>query len=218
MLRALAIAAALAGVIVACGFHGQGVGPGDGGVGPGDSGGTPADGAQPPSDARPSDGAIIGGPDAMTDAKTVADGAMTDASASLDLCVLDAGMCILKGGSCKNGACLIPVTTNGPVSCPPSMPCVVECTGNGVCEQNIDCGAATSCTIGCTSNNTCAGQITCPAGAGDPCTIICDANNTCMNITLINGADCNYRCCSGNNSFCNNDNWGTCTAGTTTCN
>ena len=147
MFRALALAGALAGVIVACGFHGQGVGPGDGGAASSDGVVTML------ADARPSDGAITTNPDAMVDARPA--DAMHDVGATLDLCTLDALMCGSKGGICKMGTCVITATGNGPIQCPSGMPCLIACEGNGTCAQNIDCAGATSCTIGCDANNTC---------------------------------------------------------------
>ena len=189
MVRALAIAATLAGVIVACSFRGQPVG-----IGPGD-GPTLIDAA--PDDGLHGDGPINPFPDAALDAKLVVDARL---DAAVAMC--DSQMCQAAGGSCAGTICLFNGPSNAVIICPQGESCTINCNSGMECSD-IDCTLARSCTINCNQGQTCNGTIMC----GDAnCTIGCNTGQTCDGQTLSATGQCTRNCCAGP----------TCTGGTNT--
>ena len=140
--------------------------PGTGGTGgiPGNVGGrggtTPPD-AQSPMDAT-SDQVTLPPSDA---------GILLDANASdtaRDAPQDSAGRCGCVPSHLQRGVCGGNVQEvdpgDGPLSCPPGMPCEIWC-GDAQCSRGlIACGAATRCDIHCTGTSSCGYQLACGTG------------------------------------------------------
>lgn len=184
MMRALAIAAMLAGVIVACSFKGPAVGFGNGDGGLGDAA-VRFEAGPPPVDTNPNPGIDAS---VMIDARPL--DAPVDASKACSSTV-----CVAAGGTCNNGTCVI-VGAGSPITCPPGMPCEVDCTAGGACQNGVSCGTATSCYIRCDGMNTCGGSgINC---VGTDCVIDCVVNHACDNQAVLGSGSCTRHCCASN--------------------
>ena len=174
MVRALVVAGALAGVIVACSFQGQQVGLGGG-----------RDAAI--DDATPSrhDGAVG---DAPADAHPL--DAKLDAQTTV---ACTPSVCGPAGGTCQGGTCVI-VGAGNPIMCPANIPCEVDCIAGGACQNGVSCGAASSCYLRCEAMNACGGSGYSCGAAG--CTIDCTVNHACENQVVMSAGACSRHCCA----------------------
>ena len=83
-------------------------------------------------------------------------------------------------GTCDAaGVCVIDCSGQGQctndVVCPANLPCRVLC-GAMSCTSKIQCGAAASCDVQCSGDFACKDEIICPDGE---CTVMCSGPNSC---------------------------------------
>jgi hypothetical protein len=172
--------------------------PGTGGI-PGNVGGrggtTPPD-AQSPMDATsdqvtlpPSDAGILLDANASDTAR----------DAPQDTTPVDAVACpAICNAGCAAGTCKIVDPGDGPLSCPPGMPCEIWC-GDAQCSRGlIACGAATRCDIHCTGTSSCGYQLACGTG---PCTIECSGSASCTAVSCGSAPSCNVNCAAASSCW-----------------
>ena len=63
------------------------------------------------------------------------------------------------------------------VTCPPGIPCAVECVENGTCDHGVDCTKATACRVSCIGDTTC--QTNPVACTGFSCDVACTGAGSC---------------------------------------
>jgi len=123
-----------------------------------------------------------------------------------DACAPIVGACALAGGSCKTGTCVITPTVQGDVTCPPGIPCQIDCSTANTCDgpATLDCSQATSCAINCSASNTCNGT-TIDCDHAD-CTVTCTFDNICSGLHVSDsGSTCAFNCCGGGTNECKGD-------------
>jgi hypothetical protein len=111
-----------------------------------------------------------------------------------DLSTADQLVCPAGCGGCPGGVCVKNCTSScpGKVTCPPGIPCKVDC-GATQCAGGVDCSKATTCSINCVGKEACqSGQILCGSGS---CGVVCDGNNTCkLGVNCMNSCSCSVLC------------------------
>jgi len=186
-----------AGTKVDAGTGGTGGIPGNVG---GRGGTAPAD-AQAPMDANsdqvpppPSDAAILvdaGPSDGSRD--TAAQDAPPDAAP------IDAPACpAICNAGCAGGTCKIVDPADGPLSCPPGLPCEIWC-GDARCSRGlIECGAATRCDVHCTGTSSCGYLLACGTG---PCTVECSGAASCTAVSCGSAPACSVNCAASSSCW-----------------
>ena len=138
----------------------------------GEAGGDPLDAGLEPSDAAPADDATL---------------ATCEAT------------CPGVGGVCENGTCVIRcIAGSTPCestrTCPPGIPCKVECSGKQACKGGVDCTGATECTISCQGEQACEGRVHTDAPTGR---IFCSGKDACKAEVYCGGERCSVTCIAG---------------------
>jgi hypothetical protein len=160
-----------------------------------------------PEAGAPRDGGGGGGRDAVP--PPVPDPFDGGIDASQDNCVTacgdagtcDAGWCVI---SCDGGA----ECKNVPVTCPPGVPCDVQCIGRDACKQGVDCGDASACNVVCDGISSCANsKVKC---RGEACKVTCSQKDACINGVECDAGTCAIRCleddtCKNSKVICNAD-------------
>lgn len=116
-------------------------------------------------------------PDAKDDGTNTADGSHAD------------GGCPSECDGCTEGVCHI-APDHGDVTCPPGMPCEVDCSAPGSCTDEVDCGAATYCAVDCVADGSCH-EVTCSQGT---CIISCSGQASCATVQCSGDAHCTIDC------------------------
>jgi len=135
------------------------------------------------------------------------------------------GTCPGECTSCLDGVCQIDCgageCTDG-VTCPPGLPCRVNCVGSQACEKGVvDCSEAAQCDIVCDGTDACDYGVICggtqcsvrctgSAACEDKgvlcnaasCSIVCDGDRTCYHQVCCNGGDCGEACAPLNGGCC----------------
>lgn len=116
----------------------------------------------------------------------------------------DVAACAGIGGTCSNGQCVVDVTTNSPLTCPPGLDCTFECSAASSCSSGIDCAQASHCTIDCMATESCeGGMISCSAGG---CDTYCSGSPSCEHLDyMCTPTKCIVQCCDGMGGICGND-------------
>lgn len=155
---------------------------------------------------------VEAGPDATMEAMATDGGGMKDATDAGADVIVDSGFDVLglcaeecpeAGGVCTDaGTCYFDCSKNSscdrPITCPPNIPCNVQCTGGTSCTD-IDCQGSSECNINCQGSNTpCYGLIKC---GGSKCTLKCNGSNACINDISCTAQICDIQC-NGTNGSC----------------
>jgi hypothetical protein len=111
----------------------------------------------------------------------------------------DGGWCVIAcdGGSCPNT-----------VTCPPGIPCDVQCVGKDACKSGVDCAEATACNVLCSGAAACSNQkVRCK---GSACQVTCTGKDACTTSIVCDAGTCALRClddatCKNGAVTCNSD-------------
>jgi hypothetical protein len=108
--------------------------------------------------------------------------------------------CVLAGGTCSMGQCVIDCRTSGctTATCPAGMPCLVLCTPSGPAGGgcgSVDCAGATSCTVSC-GGGSCQNGVSC--GMASSCDVSCSGTSACDDGIVCNSATCVISCVGSN--------------------
>ena len=99
-------------------------------------------------------------------------------------------------GTCVEGVCVINCSGTDQciatdVRCPENLPCRVMC-GPMSCTHKIVCNTSSSCEVQCTGDGSCQDEIQCPSGE---CDVMCTGANTCKKRTkCANSCACDVSC------------------------
>ncbi|MBN9162451.1 MAG: hypothetical protein BGO98_18660 [Myxococcales bacterium 68-20] len=116
-------------------------------------------------------------------------------------------------GTCDAGWCVIAcdgpsACANARVTCPPGIPCDVQCKGASACASGVDCAAASACNVACDGPSSCANEkVTCKGAA---CEVSCSGVNACASGVECDAGTCALRCtgsdtCKNGRVVCNAD-------------
>ena len=148
--------------------------------------------------------------DAATDAHAVtADRAEGGGGAEDADAVADAGAtascaerCLVAGGTCEDGTCMLSCPGHAGcgsvVTCPPGVPCRITCTGKEACKT-VSCGEATRCTVLCEGEQACKGKV---SSMATDTSITCTGKDACDTDVTCSGATCAVTCSSTDGRGC----------------
>ncbi len=127
-----------------------------------------------------------------TDLDGGADVTVADDDAALRAC--REACSAVDGGGCDGGVCVIACNATGAcqttITCPPGVPCRVECTQKQACKA-VTCGDASTCSIFCYGEQACDGNVGSNAEASE---IQCVGKEACRGNVSCTGASCTVSC------------------------